>query len=85
MGTAHASGETATPTCVLHARRSHAPLTVRFLAPLLLVLAGAWFALHPLWAPTRPLTGSRWADAAIALVLLLRGWMYLRRLRPAQR
>jgi hypothetical protein len=53
---------------------------VRAVAALLLVSTGGYLALRPLWSRV-PLTGSRWIDAAIALVLLLRGWQYARRLR----
>jgi uncharacterized membrane protein HdeD (DUF308 family) len=39
---------------------------------------GAYVALHPLWAPARPLTSSRWVDGAFAFFFLLRGMLYVR-------
>ena len=52
----------------------------RRVATLLLLGTGAYLALRPWWSRV-PLTGSRWIDAGIALLLLLRGWQYARSLR----
>jgi hypothetical protein len=43
-----------------------------------MILLGAFVALRPLWAGPRPLSASRWLDAAFALFFLLRGWMNVR-------
>ncbi len=43
-----------------------------------MVLLGVYVALHPLWAPRRPIAGSRWLDAMFALVFIVRGWMNIR-------
>ena len=63
-------------------RTVRASAMIRLVAGLLLAAVGAYLALHPLWAPGRPVTASRWLDAALALVLLLRAWLYLRRRAP---
>lgn len=52
----------------------------RLLAAVLLVGTGGYLALRPLWSRV-PLTPSRWVDAGLALLLLLRGWQYLRAFR----
>jgi hypothetical protein len=43
-----------------------------------MILLGAFVALRPLWAGPRPLTASRWLDAAFAFFFLARGWMNVR-------
>lgn len=48
---------------------------------LVMIAFGSYVALHPLWAPGRPVTSSRWLDVAFALFFLLRGALYLRALR----
>ena len=47
-----------------------------------MLLLGAFVALRPLWAGPRPLSASRWLDAAFALFFMVRGWMNV---RPARR
>ena len=43
-----------------------------------MLLLGAFVALRPLWAGPRPLSASRWLDAAFALFFMVRGWMNVR-------
>jgi hypothetical protein len=58
---------------------------IRLFAGLLLAATGTYLALHPLWSHGQPVTVSRWLDAGLALLLLLRAWTYLRAWRRASR
>ncbi len=54
-----------------------------FALGIVMVLLGAFVALHAIWA-RRPITGALWLDAAFALVFVLRGVMNIRAARRAR-
>jgi len=60
-------------------------MKIRFVLGWIMILLGAFVAVHPLWSHGRPVTGSLWLDMAFAAVFLLRGVMNVRgvRKRPA--
>jgi hypothetical protein len=51
---------------------------LRIVLGVVMVLLGAYLALHPLWSGGRPVTSSVWFDMALAALFLLRGLMNLR-------
>ena len=59
--------------------------TIRLVLGWIMILLGAYVALHPLWSHGKPVTTSLWLDMAFAAVFLLRGVMNIRgvRRRPA--
>ena len=61
-------------------------MTVRLVLGWIMILLGAYVALHPLWSHGKPVTTSLWLDMAVAVVFLLRGVMNIRgvRKRPAR-
>ena len=58
---------------------------IRLVLGWIMILLGAYVALHPLWSHGKPVTTSLWLDMAFAAVFLLRGFMNIRgvRKRPA--
>lgn len=50
-----------------------------------MIVLGAYVALHPLWAPQRPLTASRWLDVTFAAFFLIKGWLNVRTARRDRR
>jgi hypothetical protein len=58
--------------------------TLRIVLGIVMVLLGAYLALHPLWSRGRPVTQSIWFDMAFAALFLLRGAMNLRGRRRRQ-
>ena len=52
--------------------------TVWLLLGSVMFALGAFVAIRPLFAHGVPLTGTRWLDAAFALVFMLRGWLNVR-------
>ena len=62
--------------------------TLKLVLGVVMILLGAYVALHPLWSHGRPVTTSIWFDMAFAALFLLRGVMNVRsarRRRPAVR
>ena len=55
--------------------------TLRLLLGIVMILLGAYVALHPLWSHGQSLTSSIWFDMAFAALFLLRGSMNLRSIR----
>jgi hypothetical protein len=55
--------------------------TVRLVLGWIMILLGAYVALHPLWSHVKPVTTSLWLDMAFAAVFLLRGVMNVRGVR----
>ena len=58
--------------------------TLRIVLGVVMVLLGAYLALHPLWSSGRAVTSSIWFDMAFAALFLLRGMMNLRSARRRQ-
>ena len=60
-------------------------MKIRLVLGWIMILLGAYVALHPLWSHGKPVTTSLWLDMAFAAVFLLRGVMNIRgvRKRPA--
>ena len=61
-------------------------MKIRLVLGLIMIVLGAFVAVHPLWSHGRPVTTSLWLDMAFAAVFLLRGFMNIRgvRKRPAR-
>ena len=55
--------------------------TLRLVLGCIMILLGAYVALHPLWSRGRPVTPSLWLDMAFAAYCLLRGYMNVRGVR----
>jgi hypothetical protein len=51
---------------------------IALIVGIVMMLMGAYIALHPLWAGPRPLSPSRLLDLVFAAFFLLRGWMNVR-------
>ena len=54
---------------------------IRLVLGLIMIVLGAFVAVHPLWSHGRPVTTSLWLDMAFAAVFLLRGFMNVRGVR----
>lgn len=54
---------------------------IRLVLGWVMILLGAYVAVHPLWSHGRPVTGSIWLDMAFAAIFLLRGFMNIRGVR----
>ena len=54
---------------------------VRLVLGWIMIVLGAYVAVHPLWSHGRPVTTSLWLDMAFAAVFLLRGVMNIRGVR----
>jgi hypothetical protein len=56
-------------------------MKIRLVLGWIMILLGAYVALHPLWSHGKPVTTSLWLDMAFAAVFLLRGVMNIRGVR----
>ena len=56
-------------------------MKVRLVLGWIMILLGAYVAVHPLWSHGKPVTTSLWLDMAFAAVFLLRGVMNIRGVR----
>ena len=56
-------------------------MKLRLVLGWVMILLGAYVALHPLWSHGKPVTTSLWLDMAFAAVFLLRGLMNVRSVR----
>lgn len=56
-------------------------MKIRLVLGWVMILLGAYVALHPLWSHGKPVTTSLWLDMAFAAVFLLRGVMNVRSVR----
>ena len=59
--------------------------TVRLVLGWIMIVLGAYVAVHPLLSHGRPVTTSLWLDMAFAAVFLLRGFMNIRGVRKQPR
>jgi hypothetical protein len=56
-------------------------MKIRLVLGWIMILLGAYVAVHPLWSHGKPVTTSLWLDMAFAAVFLLRGLMNVRSVR----
>lgn len=56
-------------------------MKIRLVLGWIMIVLGAYVAVHPLWSHGKPVTTSLWLDMAFAAVFLLRGVMNLRGVR----
>ena len=56
-------------------------MMLRLVLGWVMILLGAYVAVHPLWSHGKPVTTSLWLDMAFAAVFLLRGVMNIRGVR----
>lgn len=56
-------------------------MMMRLVLGWIMILLGAYVAVHPLWSHGKPVTTSLWLDIGFAAVFLLRGVMNVRGVR----
>ena len=56
-------------------------MKIRLVLGWIMIVLGAYVAVHPLWSHGKPVTTSLWLDMAFAAVFLLRGFMNIRGVR----